>query len=338
MDTSSPKQTTSTGGQPAASAPKDKPDFLWRNDPWLKKSSKPSQARWEDLTLQSPIPFHGTDGRPMVQTHRLQVSQAQAGIVLTTKQHVSELAKSAGSLDFALLVPTVDGVKPPNLFHALEGPYEITVEDGHNQTAYKRLVLMAVIAGKITYKLPEPKLKFHTAAVAELVLEIDSRLHTSSDFNEMKEHPLQTFKSLLTDCQPEFDTAATLYGIRVTRHPGSGKADQQLQCMLKIPVAHRPTILEASGQSALLTRDFIDHATDQSDTTVLPRFWPVTQQDITELRITTKGISGASGIIVTRRGLALRVDKADCGSKESLHASQPCQPARFGRRESTPGF
>lgn len=307
MDTSSPKQTTSTGSQPVAAASKNKPDLLWHNDPWLKKTPKQTQARWEDLSLQSPIPFHGTDGRPMVQTHRLQVSQARARIILTTKQHVSELVKLAGTLDFALLVPTVDGVKPSNLYHALEGPYEITVEDSHNKTAYKRLVLMAVITGKISYKLPEPKLKLHTAAVAEIVLEIDSRLHSSSDFGKMKEQPLQTFKHLLTACHPDTDATATLYGIRVTKHPGGGKSDQQLQCMLKIPVAHRTPLLEASGQTALLTRDFIDHASDQTDTTVLPRFWPVTQQDVADLRVTTKGITGASGIIVTRRGLALRV-------------------------------
>lgn len=245
-----------------------------------------SQARWEDLQLLAPIPFQGSDTRPMYQTHRLQVTQARAGIVLTTKQHISELDKVTDQLEFALLIPTVDGTRPANLFQPCEGPFEITVEDASSKAIYKRLALMIVRKGKISYKLPEPKLKLRTAAVAELVLEINSRI-------QAKERPQQAFRQFICDIRPDLETTATFYGIRVTRHPAAAKTDQRLQCMLKIPYAARTALLEASGKTALLTRDFIDHTHEPTDTTIL--------------RIATQGIPGAAGLVATRRGPALRI-------------------------------
>ena len=242
-----------------------------------------------------------------MQTHRLQVSQARAGIVLTTKQHVTDLAKNASKLDLALLIPTVDGTKPSTLHHGVEGPYEITVEDSFNNSVYKRLALMVTIHGKIAYKLPEPKHKLQTAAVTEVVMEIDSRLHSKAEFQKLKEHPVATFKQLLTAAIPALDTAATIYGVRATRHPASDKQDQQLQCMLKAPFTFRTQLLEMSGASSLFLRDFIDYAHEPSDTTILPRFWAVTANDLNDMRIVTKGITGAAGLVVTRRGLALRI-------------------------------
>ena len=44
---------------------------------WKRTAHKVSQARWEDLTILTPSPFHGSDSRPMQQTHRLQVTQAR---------------------------------------------------------------------------------------------------------------------------------------------------------------------------------------------------------------------------------------------------------------------
>ena len=309
MDTTSPKRTAQPSAPSKGSSSKgpEATDFLWNNDPWLKKSGKATQARWEDLLLQDPLPFHGTDGRPMCQTHRLQVTAARAGVVLTTKQHVSELVKLADTLDFALLIPTIDGVKPPNLFQNFEGPYEVTLEDSTSKTVYKRLTLMLAVKGKLSYKLPEPKLKLHTAAIAEIVLEIDSRLTPKTEFEKAKDHPLQTFRQLISDLLPDIESATTFYGVRSSRHPGATKSDTQLQCTLKAPFSSRAAILEASGQTILLTRDFMDFGTGPEDTTILPRFWDVTSQDLADMRITTKGIPGAAGIVVTRRGLALRI-------------------------------
>lgn len=304
MDTAEPGAQSSPS-QPAQAPKPPQSDILWTQDPWAKKTPKPSQARWEDLILQAPIPFHGTDGRPMSQTHRLQVSQARGGVILTTKQHITEILKAADRLDLALLIPTVDGSKPPNVFQTLEGPYEITVEDPTSKTAYKRLTLMLVAKGKLSYKLPEPKLKLTTAAIAEIVLEFDSRLMPKGDFERLKEHPIQSFKHQLISLHPDLENTATFYGFRTSRHPGAGKMDLQLQCMVKVPYAARTNILETSGQTGLLMRDFIEHAKEPGDTTVLPRFWDVTPQALADMRITTKGIQGAAGLVVTRRGIAL---------------------------------
>ena len=324
MDTSSPTAKAATASQPSAPSAAAPPDPLWVQDPWMKKSAKPTQSRWEDLTLQAPIPFQGSDGKAMVQTHRLQVSQARAGIVLTTKQHVADLAKNASKLDLALLIPTVDGTKPATLHHGVEGPYEITVEDSFNNSVYKRLALMVTIHGKIAYKLPEPKHKLQTAAVTEVVMEIDSRLHSKAEFQKLKEHPVATFKQLLTAAIPALDTAATIYGVRTTRHPASDKQDQQLQCMLKAPFTFRSQLLEMSGATSLFLRDFIDYAHEPSDTTILPRFWEVTANDLNDMRITTKGIPGAAGLVITRRGLALRIwAKHIAAARQALMPTDP---------------
>ena len=305
MEVTSPKQAPNPS-QPSSGPPAGKQDPVWLNDPW-KKSAKTSQARWEDLQLQAPIPFFGTDTKPMLQTHRLQVSQARAGVVLTTKQHIAELLKFADKLDLALLVPTIDGSKPPNVYQTFEGPFEITVEDPVTKSVYKRLVLMLPAKGKVTFRLPEPKLKLHTAAIAEIVVELDSRLVPRAEFEHMKDHPLQSFKNQIATLLPDFESTLTLYGLRTTKHPGAHKSEIQLQCMVKAPFAARTPILEASGQAYLLFRDYIDHSNEPLDTTVLPRFWETTTADLAAMRITTKGIPGAAGIVATRRGLALRI-------------------------------
>ncbi|CAK9027622.1 unnamed protein product [Durusdinium trenchii] len=268
MDTS--PQHKSSPSQPAAAAPSEKQDPLWLQDPWSKKPAKVSQARWEDLILQSPIPFQGTDGSPMTQTDRLQVSQARAGVILTTKQHASELCKAADKLDLALLLPTVDGSKPANIYQSVEGPYEITAEDPTSKTAYKRLALVLVAKGKVSYKLPAPKLKLQTAAIAELVLEFDSRLLPKAEFEKLKEHPLQSFRQQIMTLHPILENALTFYGLRTSRHPGAAKQDQQLQRMLKAPYSARTSLLETSGQTALLTRDFIEHTKEPLPNPVTP--------------------------------------------------------------------
>ena len=309
--TPAPMEVSSSPRQAAAKAAPapggGKVDILVQNDPWLRKGPKPTQAKWEDLILQAPIPFLGTDGRPLQQVHRLQVSPTRAGVVLATKTHVGELLKHASTMDLAIIIPTTDGSKPASLYQEFAGPFEITLDDPLSKTAYKRLALLHVAAGKATYQLAAPKLKMTTSAVTEIVLEADSRLISKQDYEKLAEHPLQTIKQHLQQLIPSLDPQATFYGLRTNKHPGAPKGEQQYQCIVKAPLAARPQILEQSGQSILLARDFIDHNQMPQDTTVLPRFWPITPQELANMRIATKGIEGAAGIIATRRGLALRV-------------------------------
>ena len=293
--------------QPAHPAKGGAVDILMQNDPWLRKGPKPTQSKWEDLSLQAPIPFIGADGKPLKQVHRLQVSQSRAGVVLATKTHVAELLKAAAGLDLAIVIPTTDGTKPPGLFQEFTGPYEITVDDQMTQTAYKRLALLHVAAGKASYQLATPKLKMTTSAITELVLEADSRLMTKQELDKLTEQPVATIKQHLHQLLPSIANAATYYGLRTNKHPGAPKGEQQIQCIVKVPQSSRSAILELSGRTFLLTRDFLDHQQIPQDTTVLPKFWAATLQDLADMRIATHGVEGAAGIIATRRGLALRV-------------------------------
>lgn len=296
--TTSPGPTTTHGGAI---------DILMQNDPWLRKGSKPTQSKWEDLSLQDPIPFIGADGKPLKQVHRLQVSQSRAGVVLATKTHVAELLRAAGGIDLAILIPTSDGTKPAGLYQEFTGPHEITVDDSMTKTAYKRLALLHVAAGKATYQLQAPKLKMTTSAITELVLEADSRLMAKQDFDKLADQPIHTIKQHLHQLVPSIANTATYYGLRTNKHPGAPKGEQQIQCIVKIPQSARQEILELSGRTFLLTRGFIDHQQVPHDTSVLPRFWMATIQDLADMRIATHGVEGAAGIIATRRGLALRV-------------------------------
>lgn len=64
---------TSRQSSAAPAAPKDP----WlKSDPWLKATPRPSQSKWEDLVIMDPVPFTGTDGASISQTHRLQVGGA----------------------------------------------------------------------------------------------------------------------------------------------------------------------------------------------------------------------------------------------------------------------
>ena len=72
---------------------------------------------------------------------------------------------------------------------------------------------------------------------------------------------------------------------------------------LKAPSVSRK-ILEASGLSGLLVRDYMEKGRGSKDTTVLPRFWMVNANDLHKMRVAVQGTPGFAGIIVTHRGLA----------------------------------
>lgn len=91
------------------------------------------------------------------------------------------------------------------------------------------------------------------------------------------------------------DTSTVLYGFRVTQHPGASKGDSILQ------------LLEASGHSVLLVRDFLERGQFPADASVLPRFWTPCAAELHSVRIALKDAPGQAGIILARRGLAPRV-------------------------------
>ena len=301
---SKPAEASGKGGSTASHSG---PDPWLVNDPWAKRPPRPQQSKWEDLTLQAPLPFVNQADQPLCQTHRLQLGPCKGGVVLTTKTHLQEISKIGITTELVALIPATDSLELSHLTSRLEGPFEVSLFDPTAKIAYKRLVHMIVFAGKIRFQLPEAKYKMTTPAIAELVLEIDSRLVSKSDFDKIKESPIMMFKSMLHEALPTMQATVTLYGYRVSHHPGASKQEAQLQCVLKAPFVARKQLLEASGATCLLIRDYLEKGKEAGDTTILPRFWPISSQELQKVRITIQGTPGVAGIVAARRGLAVRV-------------------------------
>ena len=96
-----------------SSAPAKGIDPVWVNDPWGRKTPRPAQCKWEDLRIQHEVPFVGTDGTALQQTHRLQLGPNRGGIVLLTKSFLSEASKQVGKQDLAVLLPVTDNMHLP---------------------------------------------------------------------------------------------------------------------------------------------------------------------------------------------------------------------------------
>ena len=299
-----PAEGEATAKQASSST---KVDPWLASDPWAKKNIRPVQSKWEDLVIQDPLPFVNKDDASLKQSHHLQLGPGRGGIVLSTKVHLAEISKIPVSADLAILIPATDAGALPHVAKRLEGPFEVSLTDTKAQTAYKRLVHMIVLSGSVRFQLPKAKFKVTTPSIAELVLEIDSRLVMKADFDRMKESPIASFRQLVQQVAPHIDTGFVLYGYRLSNHPGATKQEAQMQCVLKAPLLGRKALLESSGTTELLVRDYMDKGKGTDDTTVLPRFWGSNPQELQRMRIAVSGTPGFAGIVVTRRGLAVRV-------------------------------
>ena len=264
-------------------------------------------ASGPDLRIQLEVPFIGSDGAALQQTHRLQLGPNRGGIVLLTKSFLSEVSKQVGKQDLAVLLPVTDNMHLPHLAAKVEGPYEVAMYDEAAKLSYKRLTQLIVLHGKCTFKLPEPKCKITAQAMCELVLEVDSRLCMKPEIEKIKDSPIASFRDLVSQAVPAVDSSIVLYGFRSTTHPGASKGDFILQCIIKAPQPLRVPMLDASGASILLVRDFLERRQASTDTRILPRFWVPSTAELHSMRIALKDAPGQAGVIVARRGLAPRV-------------------------------
>ena len=302
-----------------------KVDSVWVNDPWKPKIKARPQTRWEDLLLIDDHPFKGTNGKPIDQIHRLQASPWRGGIIMSTKSHLPDLLHlDPQDQDVAVLLPASDPSAFGGLANRLEGPHEVVLRDEAAKSTYKRLVLLLVVKGKVVYQLPKPTIKFNTIEVAEIVLEIDERFLSKSDYERYKDQPIQAFRKLTAAAVGDKASEFIFYGFRTNHHPSAPRDCFQLQCIVKIPLGVRKTILELSGRHTLFTRDYLERGQGSLDTSVLPKFWQTTQAELQNMLISTKDTHGAAGVIITRRGLALRVWAAQIGAARStLLAGDP---------------
>ena len=292
-------------------------DPLFVNDPWAKRQNRPTQTKWEDLYLNDQHPFKTTNKQPIAQLHRLQHTPNRTGIILATKQHLPELSKIPSPGPLAVLLPGADKSALGDIAPHAQGPFEVVLEDRAMKTSYKRLVILFIIKGDVSYVLPEPTTKCTAADFTELVAELDSRLVPAPDFQQAKQDPTGTFRKLLTSIHNTLDENITMYGLR-RNTTGVQNKDEHLQIICRVPTNTRTQLLEASGEHALLMRDFIDKQPDNPDTSILPRFTMPSISNLHDLRISTKGVPGAAGIILARRGLALRVWAKDIANARRM--------------------
>ena len=288
----------------AAAAPaKDSADPWSTWDPWKPKPPRPQQAKWEDLQIRPPLPFIGSDGKPLPQTHRLQLTPTRGGVVFTTKSNLNDVIKANVQGDLVAVLPAGDRLMLKHIAEKMEGPFELAVDDPQAKLSYKRIINMLVIKGSASFKLPDPDVRLTTAAICELVLEVDARLVPRHDFDRFRANPIHTYKSLLAEISSE----VAEHAFRMIRYPGGTQPDQMMQVIAKLPFAQRSTILESSGSSVLLTRDFLERGKGSADTTVLPRFWPPSSVELQNMRIAVQGVQGFAGAVMTKRGLAPRI-------------------------------
>ena len=297
--------STSDKKQPPQASQSNQDPWL-KSDPWQIKKKMP-QTRWEDLLLLDDHPFRTKDDQVIQQVHRLQAGTRFGGLVLTTKTHLEELSKLKAKSTFAAIIPALDTNSLKGQDVGSLGPYEVILKDPGQQTTYKRLVSVVVFHGEVTYKLQNPAHAFKSEAVAEIVLEMDSRLVPKEEFEAAKTGASVVFKRILQEQIPSIAAKATLYGFRSNKHPSAGKDDIQVQCVMKVPASDRKEALQISGLCSLLARDFLDKGSASSDTSILPKFWPPTCRDQRELLIASNNVPGKAGLALTRRGLALRV-------------------------------
>ncbi|CAK8986436.1 unnamed protein product [Durusdinium trenchii] len=248
--------------------------------------------------------------------HRIAVLQREARGVWDRPGASNDLIRFADFVRSSFLLKVINNDFPPDYFaggmeDANMSPRQpapsVVLKDETSKTSYKRLVLLIVIKGKIAYQLPKPTLKFTTVQVSELVLEIDSRFVSKGEFEKYREQPIPAFRKLvgaITDAVSDF----IYYGFRLNHHPASGKDDIQLQCR-QDPSSFAQTF--AGGQGSL-------------DTSVLPKFWQPSNAELQHMLIEIKNTEGAAGIVITKRGLALRVWSDKIGAaRMTLLAGDP---------------
>ena len=313
-------QQYQAAGAVSSSTPTDPAvDPLTVHDPWAKKAPP---SRWEDLRLGTTHPFHNEKGEQLDQLHRLQATGHNGGIVLTTKQHLSELIKLGTKHPFVALLPQLDDSSKAALGVAAHGPFEVILYDKAAGQTYKRITHAVAIFGKFNFTLKDPAAEFHTSEIAELVLEFDSRLTQKAEFDHAAANPVLFFRNFIAKHMPSLKEQITVYGFRHNRHPSATKEDDQLQIVLKVPKSARPELLQLSGADSILVRDYLQRGTSPIDVTVIPKFWPINAKALRELLIAAEKVTGIAGVLMTRRGLAVRA-----WSKEVAEVRKKLLPA-----------
>lgn len=134
----------------------------------------------------------------------------------------------------------------------------------------------------------------------------DARLTSLSELEAVRADPLRFIREHLLQVCPDLKDEVSFCALRVGKRATAGKDQPQFQCIVKTPKKRRQTLLEASGHTVVLVRDFLDRSDNKSDLSVVPKFWQPTARELADARIVLQGVTGCAGLALTRRGLAPR--------------------------------
>lgn len=218
---------------------------------------------------------------------------------------VSVLA-SPPSATACILVPSCDEAHFQKLHPVpkYEGPLEISVVAKLSQSVYKRQVMLVHVASQTSVKPAKATYQAVLKELKEIVFEMDSRLLNRDMLSKMNSSPQETMKARILESFPSSAMqGAVLYAFKRIAKKGDHCIYQYLT---KVTSASRDIILEHSLMSDVSARDFVERGVTQSDHSVLPRFWEISRAGREELLKTANGVEGVAGLVITKRGLAVR--------------------------------
>lgn len=295
--------------------PKDVDPWL-KTDPWAPKKN----CRWEDLLLPKDHPIHDGKGTRLVQHHRHQLGANLGGVAFSTKSMIPEVIAQNPKKPFALLIPASDKLSfDPSYQLQVSGPFEVIVEDSSSCSTYKRQVMMAQVGNEITFKLAKPTYTAVLVEMSEIVLEIDARIALKETIASFQDKPLESFKAKVVEQFPSKTTKnLNVYGFKHFKENPKKDQSEFFQAMCKIPTTERKAFLERSGIGEICARDFVPKGDVVSDATIIPRFWQCDKTGKEEAVRAASSLSGFGGLIITKRGIAVRAWVGQVGSIRSI--------------------
>ena len=293
-------------------APKIAEDPLGVNDPWasFKASNATSSnamggnTRWDQLLLESDHPWHTKDGHRVKQVSFLQLGPKVGGVAFGTRNNLSMMTNFQPTIPTLILLPGLkDGNSyDPSLKAMMMPPQQVVVKEP-NGKQYKRIVIPLALKGEFIFKLSsEPLATASASCFAELVLEVHEALVSSSYVQSINEQPLEFFRKHMSSL-PVAMREMSIYSYRKIKSKDGFCIHQVL---LKIPEDNRKGLLAFSGVGDIFVRQFL-HQDELTDHSLLPKYWPITPQDLKQITQLGKALEKAfAGIALTAKGLAIR--------------------------------
>ncbi len=301
-------------------------------DPWLKYDpwQVKKNCRWEDLKLPADHPICDDKNAKLLQHHRHQLGSNLGGVAFVTKAMISEVMTQQPKSPFALLLPASEKlVIDPSFKLNVSGPHEVIVEDSSSGAIYKRQVILAQSGKGVCFKREKPAYTAKLTEMSEIVLEIDIRLAHKDTISGFLEKPLEAFRTKVIDQFPAKITKnLNVYGFKHFKENPKKDQVEFFQAMCKIPTVDRIAFLERSGVGEICARDFVPKGGAVTDSTVIPRFWQCDKAGKEEAIRAASSLTGFGGLIITKRGIAVRAWVNQIGNIRSIlmpHDERICE-------------